>query len=136
MFRIRAESDRAKLAVLLDESQLSLAVASGALLLAILAGIVAAVMQNWFSQLWPWVAIVVLIVVSGLMTPLAANPMTRVRQSLGMPSRADRKGEPPPAPGSDAEVAAVRARLRPAEVAAVGILGIAILVWLMVAKPF
>jgi hypothetical protein len=53
-----------------------------------------------------------------------------------MPSRMDKRGIAPPAPVGDAEYAAVRARLQPELVGALGILAIAILVWLMVAKPF
>jgi len=136
MYRVKREPDRARAAALLDESQFALVIAGILLLLAIVLGIVAAVMGSHFSRSWPWVAIVVLVVSIGIMTPLAATPLGRVRQALGMPSRMDRRGIAPPAPVGDAEYAAVRARLQPELVGALGILAIAILVWLMVAKPF
>jgi hypothetical protein len=58
--------------------------------------------------------------------------MGRVRIALGMPVR----GRPAVPPASDADLAAARAALRPELVATLGVLAIAVLVWLMVAKPF
>lgn len=67
------------------------------------------------------------------MTPLAANPMRAMRAALGMGK--DKSGAPP-TPGTDAELAAAQAKLRPEATTAVGVLGLLILVWLMEAKPF
>ena len=62
--------------------------------------------------------------------------MTGVRRALGLPSRLDKKGEAPPPPATDAELAAAQAKLRPEAVAGLGIVAIVVLVWLMEAKPF
>jgi len=132
IYRVRAEPDRARLAALLDLSTTAVQAATVGLALALMLGIVAAVMGNYFSQWWPWVSIVVLVGVSMAMTPLAMNPMSRVRIALGLPSR----GRPAGTPGSDADVAAARLALKPHLVTLVGVVGIAVLVWLMVAKPF
>jgi hypothetical protein len=136
MFRVRSDTDRNRLAALLDLSTLSLVVAGVGLLLAVLLGIVAAIMGDHFSRLWPWAAIVTVIVITGLMTPLAANPMNGVRKALGIATRDDKKGGPPPSPASDTDLAAARARLRPELVAVLGVAAIVILVWLMEMKPF
>jgi hypothetical protein len=132
MFRVKAEPDRAKLAALLDLSQSALLATTVSLFIALVLGIVAAVMGNFFSQWWPWVSIVLLIGVAIAMTPLAMNPMSRVRMALGMPTR----GKPAQPAGSDADVAAARAGLQPMLVATIGVVAIAVLVWLMFAKPF
>jgi hypothetical protein len=95
---------------------------------------VAAIMGGHFGRLWPWAAIGVVVVTTLSMTPLATNPMIKVRQALGLPTRNDR-GKPPAA-ASDAELAAAQARLRPGLVAGIGVVAIALLVWLMEAKPF
>jgi len=133
VFRIKASSDRAELRTLLDLSQTSLAVAGIALLLAILLGIWAAVMGGHFSRTWPWVAIGVLVVVVLAMTPLAANPMRELRTALGLGK--DKSGAPL-VPGSDADIAAANAKLQPELTTVVGIVGLALLVWLMEVKPF
>jgi hypothetical protein len=136
MFGVRAERDRAKIGAVLDLSAMAVVVAGIFLVLAIVLGIIAALMGSHFSRLWPWVAIGVVTLVWVLMTPLAAGPMGEVRKALGMSVRQDRKGDPPRQPGSDADLAAAQARLRPEPVAALGIAAIAVLVWLMESKPF
>jgi ABC-type amino acid transport system permease subunit len=135
MFQARRETDRARLGAVLDLSGSSLGVASVALLLAVLLGIVAAVMGGHFGRLWPWAAIVVVVVVFASMTPLGANRMSAVRRALGLPTRDD-KGGPPPAPASDADLRAAQAQLRPGLLATIGIVALALLVWLMELKPF
>lgn len=136
MFRARGEPDRVRLGAILDLSTSSLLVAGIGLLLAVLAGIVAAAMAGYFGRLWPWVSIVVVVLVWVAMTPMAAGPLRGVREALGQPVRGDKPGDPPRQPGTDEALAAARARLRPEAVAAVGVLGIVVLVWLMEMKPF
>ena len=135
MFQARRETDRARLAAVLDLSGASLAVAGVALILALLLGIIAAIMGGHFGRLWPWAAIGVVIIVFGVMTPVGANPMSDLRKALGLPGRGDKPGASR-APGSNADVAAAQARLRPDLLSIIGVAAIAILVWLMEAKPF
>lgn len=136
MFAARRETDRVRLGAVLDLSQMSLTVAGIGLLLAVLLGIIAAVMAGYFSNLWPWAAIVVVVLVFLAMTPMGAGPMSGVRAALGMPIRGDKKGDPPRQPGSDAELAAAQAKLKPELVAGIGVVAIILLVWLMESKPF
>jgi hypothetical protein len=136
MFQARRETDRARLAAVLDLSGTSLATAGVGLIVALLLGIGAAVMGGHFGRLWPWAAIGVVILTFGVMTPVGANPMTDLRKALGLPGRGDKPGAPPRQPGTDEEVQAAQARLRPTLLSIVGIGALAILVWLMEAKPF
>ena len=136
MFRAKREPDRARLGAVLDLSSTSLTIAGVALLVAVLLGITAAVIGGHFGRLWPWAAIGVVVLATLSMTPMASTPMTGVRKALGMPTRDDKKGDPPRPPGTDAELAAAQARLRPELVATIGIVALAILVWLMELKPF
>ncbi len=133
LFRARSETDRTRLAAILDLSSMSLTSAGIGLLIALVLGIIAAVMGNHFSRLWPWAAIVVTVIVIGAMTPMAAAPMNRVREALGL--RPAKKGEAPTV-GTDQELAAAQARLKPELVAAIGIGGIVLLTWMMEMKPF
>jgi hypothetical protein len=132
MFRIKRETDRTRLTALLELSESTIGVFGIALLIALVLGIVAAVIGDFFGKLWPWASIVVLVVAAGIMTPFAQIPMGRVRIALGMPVR----GRPAVPPASDADLAAARAALRPELVATLGVAAIGVLVWLMVAKPF
>lgn len=132
-FRVKVSADRAELKTLLDLSQTSLVVAGVALLVAVVLGIWAAITGGHFSRTWPWVAIGVLVVVVFAMTPLAANPMRELRVALGIGT--DKSGAPL-VPGSDADIAAAKAKLQPGPTMVVGIVGLALLVWLMELKPF
>lgn len=135
-FRVRTEPDRAKLATLLELSQGSYPLTFAALLVAIVTGIAAAIMGGHFSQVWPWAAIGVLVGVTAAMTPVATFPMTSLRRGLGMPTRDDLKKGIVPEAVSDAELVVLRSKLRPDLVAAIGLIGLVALVWLMQAKPF
>ncbi len=132
MFGVKRETERPRIAVLLEQSSTALAVAGIALLLAVLLGIVAAVMHGWFGQLWPWASIIVVVVLWFAMTPLAAGPMSRIRTILGLPIR----GKVADPTGTDEDLVAARAALRPELVAAVGLAGILVLTWFMEVKPF
>ena len=121
MFRVRRETDRTRMAAILEVSSSSL--------------IVASIMGGHFSKFWPWAAIIVLVVVIGSMTPLAGIPMSNLRRALGMAVQGDKKGDPPRVPATDEEVAAAVARIRPELPAGIGVAGVAILTWLMEAKP-
>lgn len=136
MFRVRSENDRGRLSAILDMSSGSLMIAGIALIVVFVLGIAAAIMGDHFAKAWPWVAIVLMVVVTGLMTPLAGTPMTRVRKALGMPVQGDKKTDPPRVPGTDEEVAAAQAMVRPEIPAIIGVAGVLILSWLMRAKPF
>ncbi len=136
MFRARTETDRGRLGAILDLSASTLEVAGWGLLIGVILGIVAAVIGGHFGRAWPWAAIVVVVVVFGAMTPLAANPMSGVRKALGMTVRGDKAGDPPRQPATDEGLAQAQAALHPTLVAMVGVAGIVILVWLMEAKPF
>ena len=136
MFRVRAERDPARLAAILDLSASSLAVAGIGFLVAIVLGIIAAVNGGHFAKAWPWASIGVLVVVIGAMTPLAGIPMNRVRKALGLTVQGDKPTDPPRAPASADELAAAIAAFRPELPAAIGVAGIALLSWMMRAKPF
>jgi hypothetical protein len=136
MFQARREPDRARLAAVLDLSQASLGVAGVGLVLALILGIVAAVMGGHFSRLWPWAAIGVVVVVFGAMTPIGATPMSNLRKVLGLPGRGDRPSDPRRQPGSDVDLRAAQGRLRPELLTVIGAVALAVLVWLMEAKPF
>jgi hypothetical protein len=133
IFRVRAATDRTELRTLLDLSQTSLIVAGVTLLAAVLLGIWAAIMGGHFSRSWPWVSIGVLVVVVIAMTPLAANPMRELRAAIGIGN--DKSGAPL-VPGSDDQIAVAKAKMQPELTMAIGIIGIALLVWLMEGKPF
>jgi hypothetical protein len=136
MFRVRRERDRARLSAILDLSSSSLTAAGILLLVTVVLGIAAAVMGGHFANFWPWAAIIVLVIAFGSMTPLAAIPMNKLRAVLAVAKPGDISGRPVGAAGTDEELAAALAVIRPEIPTAIGVAGIVILAWLMRAKPF
>jgi uncharacterized membrane protein len=137
IFQVRAESDRAKLTAILTRSGMALIVAYLSLVLLLIAGIWLGFIGGWWGNgLWIWVSLVLLVGVGIAMTPLAAGPMRAVRDALGMQMGKPKAGVPPAAPKTDAELAAARAALKPELTAIVGIVALALIIWLMLAKPF
>ena len=136
MFQVRKEHDRARLGAILDLSSSSLGIAGILLVVVVVLGIAAAVVGSQFSRFWPWAAIVIVVIAFGSMTPLAAIPMNRVRRALALPIAGDRTGESAGEGGSNEELAAALAGIKPELPAAIGIAAIVVLTWLMRAKPF
>ncbi len=136
VFRVRGESDRARLGAILEFSAWSLSITWLGLALALVSGIAAAIIGGHFALWWPWASIGILVVVAGVMTPVATYPMSAVRRALGIPNRDDLNKGITPEALSDGEVDALRAKLRPELVATIGLVGLVALIWLMQAKPF
>jgi hypothetical protein len=112
IFQARSEGDRGRLTAVLGRSRQALMVAFIALLVSLIAGVVLAFLGEWWGRLWIWASIGLIVVVGGLMTPMAAIPMNQLRGSArhagrqargrrggaGSPGRRDRRGRPGEAP--------------------------------------
>ena len=136
-FRVRAERDPAKIGALLDLSASTLGLMYTSLLVVFVAGILAAIVGGYFNgRFWPWAAIVVLVLVAGAMYPLATEYYVRVRQAVGAKTGREKPGDSPVAQLDAAGLAALLDNRRPEAIAAVGVIGLLVLLWLMVLKPF
>ena len=134
--QIRRERDPARIRTLLELSSRSLGLVYVSLLTLLIFGIVAGVMGGYFSQGWIWAAIVVLITVIVLMYALASRYYSRVREAVGMRSYQTPKDAPDPTPVSAEELALLVDSRRPDVIGLVGIIGLLIILWLMMLKPF
>jgi hypothetical protein len=136
-FAMRANSrDPAAVRTLLGLSSMSIGGLYISLLVVLVAGITAAIMGGWFGKGWPWAAIVVVVVIVIAMYAMASRYYANVRSAVGLPSMNDKKGEPPPPAVSGDELARLLDTRRPEALAAIGILGFVVLIWLMELKPF
>jgi hypothetical protein len=132
VFRIRAERDLAALRALLGLSMTAGGVTFVSLLVLLAGGISAAFVGGLWARGWPWAALGVLVVVWGAMSAQAGNAMRRLRVAVGILGPGKGAGQP----GTAEEIATAVARVRPAISAAIGFVGLAALLWLMVLKPF
>lgn len=136
LLRIRSERDPAALRTLLDLSRRSVNVMSVGYLLWFLSGILAGFSGNWWTsgRLWIWVSLVIAIFISALMTPMGRFYLDRVRRAIGVDPKSGAYD-----PAAHVDPVALQAAIesgQPALVAAMGITGLLVIGWLMVAKPF
>jgi MFS family permease len=134
--QIRHERDATRIRALLEVSSRSLGLVYGSLITLLIAGIVAGVMGSHFSRGWIWAAIVVLVTIIVLMYALATGYYGRVREAVGLRAYQTPKDAPDPTPVSAEELAALVDSRRPDVIGLVGVIGLLVLLWLMMFKPF
>ena len=135
-YRVRGETDRARIGAMLDLSAGSLAVAYVGLLALFVAGVVAGIVAGSFGRWWIWVSLVLLIVIAVVMTPVGIGHFNRVRMAIGQRTRDLKEADPDPVPVSDAELATVLASRAPETLLLVGGGGFLVILYLMMFKPF
>lgn len=135
-FRIRAEREPARMLALLDLSAWSLIVAGVGLLLMLVSGVAAGLAGDHFGRGWIWVSLVLLVVVAGLMTPIASTHFSRLRLALGQRVRGLKEGDPDPVPLPVGEVLAIARSRRPEAALLIGLGGFLVIMWLMSYRPF
>jgi hypothetical protein len=133
---IRREQQPLRIAALADLSSTSLGAAYVGLLLLLVGGIWAGIYGNWFSAGWIWAALGVFIVVSVAMYAIATPYFKRLRIALGQRTQGMPKGAPLPAPAPDGEIVAIASAAPAVLLDVVGFLGLLVILWLMVVKPF
>jgi hypothetical protein len=98
------------------------------LVVLLVGGFVAGFQGKWLDDWWIWIAVVVLLATSGLMLAIAAPYFRRITDACQMrPSGVPRT--------SDEELTALLRGSTTAVVSAIGWIGLAIIIWLMVFKP-
>lgn len=134
-FRVRRETDRGRIAALLDLSAGSLAVATLSALVLLIAGIVAGIVAGSFGRGWVWASLVLLIAVGVAMTPLGVNHLNAIRTAIGLPTRSTPAGTVLVEASAD-ELAAVLDTKRPELLALIGGGGFVVILYLMMFRPF
>ena len=136
LFRIRRETDPLRIGAQLDVSLSSLGLAFGGLLVLLVSGIVAGFTGGFWGRAWIWVSLGLLVVMAVHMGLRATGYTDAIRHAIGTRGMHDRKDAAIPPAASPAELAALLASPRPLEIALVGGIGLALIVYLMHAQPF
>jgi hypothetical protein len=135
-FALRADPEPGRVRMLLDLSGSSITAVYISLLVILVAGIVAALQAEQFSRGWTWAALVVVVIVIGAMYGLGSMYYARVRNAVGQRSYRDKADAPDPTPLPSDELAALLDSRRPELLAAIGGIGLLVLLWLMRFRPF
>ena len=133
--KLRGERDPARVNALLDLSKFSLPTSDLAILVLLASGIWAGFAGNYWGHLWIWISIAILVFLFAFMSLRGVRHHDEIRHALGQPGFYDKKGAPVP----EADPAALARALdspRAMELAAVGGIGLLVLLWLMVVRPF
>lgn len=132
--RMRGERDRARIAAMLDLSGWSSGLMYAGLLLTIVAGVVLGFMGGFWGQWWLWVSIGLLVLVMGAMYGIATPAFTRLRAVTG--AKLDEKQRQRYAGADpDAVLTKMQTSWRPMALALIGSVGLAVILWLMIAQP-
>lgn len=133
--KLRGERDPARVTALLDLSKYSLPISDGAIVVLLISGIVEGFVGSYWGHAWIWVSIGVLVFLFIFMSLRGVRHHDAIRHALGLAGFYDKKGAALP----EADPAALAIALdspRAVELAAVGGIGLLVLLWLMVVKPF
>lgn len=128
-FRLRSERDRARILALLQMSGSTIVPMYAGLIVLVGAGVAAGFDGNWWGAGWIWAALGVLVATTGLMYAIARPYYQTVKEWVGLrPSGVPRV--------SNADLDERLRSARPLAIAVIGFASLAILLWLMVFKPF
>lgn len=140
---LRRERDPVRVGALLDVSLTGVKVTSLAVILLLLTGVLAAFVGNYWGRGWIWASIGILVVLWVWMAVRGVGHFDAVREALGKPGFHSRRGkgvaEATASAGAVADTAELEALLaspRPFELTVVGLVGLAAIIWMMMAKPF
>jgi hypothetical protein len=132
--RLRRERDPARARALLDLSAASLNLANLSFVVLIAGGIGAAFTEHLWGEGWIWTAIGLLAALMALVPTLVVPYYKKVRAVIGAPGARGRAPAGPPS--KPEEIASVLGSPTPLVIAWVGVIALAVLLWLMVYKPF
>lgn len=136
-FALPRQREVERVRALLDLSRSVTMVGSVSLLVLLAAGIALGFMGNWWGQGWIWASLGLFILIGVTMTPLGSRPLNRIRQTVD-PAHAKPAGAlpPPDASVADKPLTVLLAATHPWLLTIIGGGGVALILWLMLFKPF
>ena len=135
-FQLDKERDPVRVRTLLDLMSTSLSGVYIGLLVLLIGGIWAGIYGGHFARGWIWASLGLLIAITAAMYLIATRYYAGLREAVGMRSQQTKKDAPDPVPVGQAELEAILARNPSAALAGIGFGGLALIILLMVLKPF
>lgn len=135
-FRLKHEKDLARVRALFDLSGSMFLLYILSMLVMFLDGIAITFMGGWWSSGWIWASLAVFLIVTGWMFHLGERTYQPLRKAFGLPYRAKNKEHDPMDPISETERTALITATNPWLMFWVAYGGFAVIIWLMIMKPF
>lgn len=136
--RLRRQRDPAVARAWLELNTSSGVIAAlyGSLLTLLVSGIISGFMGDWWGRGWIWLSLFLLIGIIVSMFLIGSRHYSQVRKALGMAWFDGRKEHQPSEPAPVEEIEALLAKAPAVTLTVIGFGGIAVILWLMMFKPF
>ena len=135
-FQMKHERDPDRLRALLDMSVRSFIGMYLGLLLLLVTGVIAGFMGHHWSRGWIWAAIVLFVALLVFMAAYGSSYYGSVRTAVGLKPYRRTDQMPPGETVSEQELDALLRSNRPIMLTVIGVLGLLVILWLMMFKPF
>ena len=136
VFKVRKETDYTRIRAMLDLSQSTFLVYIIAFLAMGLTGLVMPFLIHIWGKIYIWLSIVLILFVVGWMGLVNEKQFKQLRRLVGLPYMQGSKDFPAEPPASPEELAALLKKINPTQWVVVGYGIPAIVLWLMIFKPF
>ena len=136
VFRVRSETDFARIRAMLDLSVSTFKLYMLSFLLMGLTGLTMPFLIHIWDKVWIWLSIVLIVFVTIWMGLVNEKQIKQLRRLVGLPYMQGSKEFPAETPSSPEEVAALLKKINPYQWALVGYGVPDIVLWLMIFKPF
>ena len=136
VFKVRSETDFARIRAMLDLSVSTFKLYMLSFLLMGLTGLTMPFLIHIWDKVWIWLSIVLIVFVTIWMGLVNEKQIKQLRRLVGLPYMQGSKEFPAETPSSPEEVAALLKKINPYQWALVGYGVPAIVLWLMIFKPF
>ena len=135
-FKIRSETDFARIRAMLDLSASTVGIMFGSFLVMGLTGLVMPFILKLWGRGWVWASIVLMVIVVVQMGTMNNKRYKHLRRMVGLPYLVGGKKFEVETPASQQEVEAHLKKLKVGELVIVGYVIPMIVLWLMIFKPF
>ena len=135
-FKIRKETDFIRIRAMLDLSWSTMILMGVSFLIMGLTGIIMPFMIHIWNKIWIWASIVLMLFVFIYMAMFNETSYKQLRRLVGLPYMKGGKELPAEPPSSPEEVAALLKKTSVTGLVVIGYVIPAIVLWLMVFKPF
>jgi hypothetical protein len=136
--RLRTERDPGRIRAMIETyaTGQTFGMLYGGLLLLLASGIIDGFIRHLWGTAWIWIALVLLVTIVVLMYAIGTRYYSLVRKAIGMEYMESGRPHPPVAPASQEALDALLARSPALFLFILGYGGLAVILWLMVFKPF
>jgi hypothetical protein len=137
MFGLKREGGASQAKLLIRTREIGSAGAFVSMMVMLIAGIVLGFMGRWWSDIWIWASIAIVLVIGTLMGGSGRNYFDRVSYALDPEKyKAPKDKKDDPEPPTEKDLAVELAKGRPVMLTVTGVAALALFLWLMMFKPF